>query len=266
MLNNLHQYENLQQYFDDYYKAKYYKKTEETLFLALKSYANKQKQKLRLLDSGCGIGYFSKRVLEHLPEDVEKIVGLDIEEWIDKDLFKNKKFEFIKADATTTNSKLKSSSFDVIVSNDILEHVENDSAYLRECSRLIKKNGILILMTPNLERFTQLLSAIFSKKVLEFPKTTAIELVNGKEIHHIHLREYNKSQLQEKIVKEFPFSLWVPLFVGIKVPWFNFVGSYNLKINKLPFLATHANHFFVICSKNSQIVNTLSSVIFSNKS
>lgn len=262
MSQNLQQYPNLQQYLNAYYSSKYSKRIEEITFSIIKLYANIQKRKLRILDSGCGIGYFSKRILEQLPENIEKIIGIDIEEWIDKTLFNNKKFEFIKTDASITGNKLKSSLFDVIVSNDVIEHIENDSEYIRECSRLIKDDGIFILITPNIKRFTQLLLALFSKKVLEFPKTTGIELVNGKEIHHVHLREYSKNNLQEEISKEFPFTLWIPFFVGVKVPLLTFVGSYNLKINRLPFLANHTNHFFVVCSKKSQVINDLSSSMY----
>lgn len=259
---NLQQYPNLQQYLNAYYSSKYSKRIEKIAFSIIKLHANKQKKRLRILDSGCGIGYFSKSILECLPEEIEKVVGIDIEEWVDKMLLKNKKFKFIKTDASNTNRQLKSSSFDVVISNDVIEHIENDSDYIKECSRLIKDDGIFILITPNVERFTQLLLAIFSKKAFEFPKTTGIELVNGKEIHHVHLREYTKNHLQEKVRKEFPFILWIPFFVGIKVPLLAFIGSYNLKINRLPFLANYTNHFFVVCSKNSQVINALSSSIY----
>ncbi|QQG44102.1 MAG: class I SAM-dependent methyltransferase [Candidatus Roizmanbacteria bacterium] len=260
MTQNLQQYPDLLQYLNIYYNNRYTKRIEKIVFSILRKHAKKLKKKLSILDSGCGVGYFSKRVLEQLPKEVKKIVGIDIEEWVDKTLFKNNKFEFIKADATSTKKKFHSSIFDIIVSNDVMEHVENDSEYIKECSRLIKDNGIFILITPNIERFTQLLLSIFSKKIMKFPKTTGVELVNGKEIHHVHLREYNKINLQKIINKYFPFSLWIPFFVGIKIPGLNFVGSYHLKINRLPFLEKHTNHFLVVCSKNLPIISKLKTI------
>jgi len=40
-------------------------------------------------------------------------------------------------------------SFDVIRACDIIEHLENIWHFFRECSRILKSNGILVLSTPN---------------------------------------------------------------------------------------------------------------------
>lgn len=44
---------------------------------------------------------------------------------------------------------LRDSSFDVIVSFEVFEHLENAAAYLAECRRVLRPGGRLLLSTPN---------------------------------------------------------------------------------------------------------------------
>ncbi len=43
----------------------------------------------------------------------------------------------------------KDQIFDTVIAGDIIEHLENPSKFLRECNRVLKKEGLLILSTPN---------------------------------------------------------------------------------------------------------------------
>jgi len=47
-----------------------------------------------------------------------------------------------------TKSQLKSNSFDLILCTEVVEHNINSSLMLSEIARLLKKDGILILSTP----------------------------------------------------------------------------------------------------------------------
>ena len=40
--------------------------------------------------------------------------------------------------------------FDAIFAGEIIEHMTDDMFFLAECKRILKKNGILLLTTPNL--------------------------------------------------------------------------------------------------------------------
>lgn len=40
-------------------------------------------------------------------------------------------------------------SFDALTSIEVIEHLENPYHFLRECARILKPNGVLILSTPN---------------------------------------------------------------------------------------------------------------------
>ncbi|MBI3032862.1 methyltransferase domain-containing protein [Candidatus Woesearchaeota archaeon] len=43
----------------------------------------------------------------------------------------------------------KDNTFDTVVAGEILEHLENPFAFLRECKRVVKKGGRVIITTPN---------------------------------------------------------------------------------------------------------------------
>lgn len=43
---------------------------------------------------------------------------------------------------------LKSESFSNIVALDVIEHVEDGDAFLKECNRLLVKDGVLVIQAP----------------------------------------------------------------------------------------------------------------------
>lgn len=98
----------------------------------------------KFLEVGCGLGYFSNKASRL----GAKVSGIDIGPKlvaINKKLTPNGKFMVSSA------SKLpfKDESFDVVLSTEVIEHVENQKAALKEMSRVLKKNGILVITTPN---------------------------------------------------------------------------------------------------------------------
>lgn len=48
-----------------------------------------------------------------------------------------------------TNSDLPDESFDLVVSVEVLEHVEEDDLFVKEVSRVLKKSGVFLMTTPN---------------------------------------------------------------------------------------------------------------------
>ena len=94
---------------------------------------------VRILDAGCGIGNLSKRLLENGFKD---IIALDIENEL------KIKIPFIEADL---NKKLVfEEKFDVIICQEVIEHLENPRHLLREFKKILRKEGIIIITTPNI--------------------------------------------------------------------------------------------------------------------
>lgn len=97
-----------------------------------------------LLDAGCSWGYYARSY----QDKAEKVFGIDPNN------------EFIKvaqkryANITFINSLLEntpfiSKFFDVIILNDVIEHVRNEMGCLNEIFRILKPSGILIITTPH---------------------------------------------------------------------------------------------------------------------
>jgi SAM-dependent methyltransferase len=103
--------------------------------------AGERAQGLVLVD-GCGVGMY----LHHLGEYTERIVGLDIE------------FERLQEAQQGTDRVVNARGealpfpaecYDLVLSHEVLEHVEDDRAAVREIVRSLKPGGRLVLFCPN---------------------------------------------------------------------------------------------------------------------
>lgn len=89
--------------------------------------------KLRVLDYGCGFRPYEHLLLEYSSE----YIGADLESNPLADV------KFQPGDKLL----LEDNSFDLIISSQVLEHVEDIESYMNECYRLLKKDGHLFLST-----------------------------------------------------------------------------------------------------------------------
>lgn len=55
----------------------------------------------------------------------------------------------VVGDAKNIREILKEEKFDTVVAGEILEHLENPIKFLQDCYKLLNKNGLLIISTPN---------------------------------------------------------------------------------------------------------------------
>ncbi len=87
------------------------------------------------LDVGCREGIQSKL----LEKKGYRVISIDIEK------------DYDKCRIVDVNKKLpfKNKSFDLIWCSEVIEHLDNPEKSVREFKRILKKNGDLILTTPN---------------------------------------------------------------------------------------------------------------------
>lgn len=100
----------------------------------------------KILDIGCGEGTRLAYLLNNNKE--KEGYGIDISETAILLAKKNYPYlKFIKSDIESI--PFKSNTFDLCYSAYVLEHLDNPEKLLREVKRLLKSNGLLVLIAPN---------------------------------------------------------------------------------------------------------------------
>ena len=98
--------------------------------------------KRNILENGCGVGMY----VEHLSASGGTVIGLE--------------YDFERAVEARINSRhilnaageflpLPSSSFDLILSHEVIEHVQDDRAAITEMIRALKPGGRAVIFSPN---------------------------------------------------------------------------------------------------------------------
>jgi len=107
-----------------------------------KSYA---KDKI-VLDIGCGDGYGTA----HLSSVAKHAIGVDISnEAIERAKSKYQKHNLVYEVMDCCSLAYPSEKFDLVCSFEVIEHVEDCDQYLLEMRRVLKKNAISVISTPN---------------------------------------------------------------------------------------------------------------------
>ena len=127
---------------------------------------NKPLNKVRILDIGCGGGLLS----EPMHRLGAVVTGIDASE---------KNIQVAKLHAKKNNLDIKyfcsspenfqnKNKFDVILNMEIIEHVENVEIFLKACSKLLEKNGIMFVATLNKTLKSYLFAIIGAEYILKW--------------------------------------------------------------------------------------------------
>lgn len=116
-----------------------------------------------MLDIGCNNGDFT---LELSAVSSCEPYGMDIDpELVDMNLKKG--IKSLCADANH-NFPYNDDFFDIIVSNQVMEHVNNTDNFLREIHRILKPSGYAIISTPNISSIHNLGMLMLGKQPFSF--------------------------------------------------------------------------------------------------
>jgi SAM-dependent methyltransferase len=96
----------------------------------------------RILDIGCGVGSFVRRLREFSPS----IVGFDVDR--DRVVEGGKEVPDL-ALAVGEHLPYADNTFDVVLLHEVLEHVTDDEATLRETQRVLTPGGKAVIFCPN---------------------------------------------------------------------------------------------------------------------
>jgi SAM-dependent methyltransferase len=100
---------------------------------------------MNILDNACGSGYGSN----YLSGFAGKVTGIDISEAaisICKNDYHKDNLSFYRMDGAKLS--FVDNCFDAVISQDTLEHVEADGAFISEIHRVLKPGGKLVIFTP----------------------------------------------------------------------------------------------------------------------
>lgn len=111
-------------------------------------------KKMHLLDVGCGNGWSSFL----LAEKAKTVTAIDIHD----DKFEppfSQNLSYKKSSATQMS--FADNSFDIVTTHECLEHVTDPQKALREFDRVLKPNGYIVVVGPNLFSLIQSIRGLF---------------------------------------------------------------------------------------------------------
>ncbi|HXF44427.1 MAG TPA: class I SAM-dependent methyltransferase [Candidatus Paceibacterota bacterium] len=130
----------------------------KNLFRSLKPYLKDIKQG-KVLDVGCAYGF----MLQKFPSSLEKF-GVDISEHAIAEAKKRLPDATLKVAGAEDVLPFPENFFDIVICNDVIEHLENPRVALENILKVLKKDGILYLNTPNFNWLRKKLFAYADKR------------------------------------------------------------------------------------------------------
>lgn len=105
----------------------------------------------RILDFACGSGYGTQLIAKNKHREVKEVVGIDHDPQsihYAKGRYYHPKTTYVVADVVGKGLYDRLGTFDVVVSFETIEHVEDYELFMRNIHDLLVPGGTLILSTP----------------------------------------------------------------------------------------------------------------------
>jgi len=185
-------------------------------------------------DCGCGNGFHTSVMKKYC----SKVIGGDFDNRLDS------KYE-INFRKIGINSCGRENEFEVVTAFDVIEHVEDDQAFLTELVRIAKPGGEIIIGTPNRNRLSNKIISLFKGKII-YPYKVGYHFESGGDI--LHLREYTEKDLENlaKKIENAEIIKTYSSFLGLYVPK---IGPIGIKSADIKFLKAYCQHLFLVLRK-----------------
>lgn len=197
----------------------------------------------KILDIGCGLGH----LLSRLGKDFGTY-GIDINPWaIKKAKLVSPQSHFFCLPAEKID-QLKGKKFEVVVMRHLVEHLKNPTSVFDKVAHLLKKDGFIILATPNPES----LSAKFMKdKWIGYKDSTHISLKPPE--FWLKLLEENGFSIKVKTTDGFwaaPYVQIIPTLVQKTL--FGFLGGIQA-ISGIIFLPVNWGESLIVVAQKGKV-------------
>lgn len=120
--------------------------------LARYAFARRYVESKRVLDAGCGTGYGSAELLLCAAQVVGIDVAADAIEYA-RASYPLANLRFVEASCTSI--PFPAESFDVLVGFEVIEHLADYRGFLDECARVLTREGLFIVSSPNKRYYAQ---------------------------------------------------------------------------------------------------------------
>lgn len=112
-----------------------------------------------VLDVGCAYGF----MLQKFSDSFQKF-GVDVSEYAINEARKRLPTSEFEVGNIEDELPFKKEFFDIVLMNDVVEHLENPKAALENIWKTLKKGGILYITTPNLNPIRRIMFGYADKK------------------------------------------------------------------------------------------------------
>lgn len=182
--------------------------------------------------------YFRNKILQHVSQD-KKYTLLDVGcsqldfgdantsiESFGIDINDSKVYDaahFKKCNLDKETLPFSNEFFDIVIAGEILEHVKRPFEFIEEISRVLKKEGLLLLSTPNPQYYLEILKELFGSKTIDdwehLNLFSRIHLTNYAQKNHLKLINVKRYKFWIPFIKLMVLSEWTP-------PLFNYQNIY----------------------------------------
>jgi len=143
----------------------------------------KEHMKGRILDVGCSSGKLHEALY------VDGMYGLDLNPSKIK-----KNFHIGNAQ----NMPFEDSFFDTVIASELIEHLESPRKFIKECKRILKSDGILLIATPNVDSFYNTITGKYHhewhKHLFDMNSITIMLKEEGFRITFMKIAEFDEMQ------------------------------------------------------------------------
>ena len=180
-----------------------------------------------VLDAACGEGYGTYL----LSQKASMVMGIDIDPTtVDsaRERYQKENIQFVTGSIGFL--PFEDHTFDIVVSFETIEHVEEElqNAFMNEIIRVLKRDGVLIMSTPNRAVYT--------------------DLVHGENMHHV--KEFYAEEYGSFLTRYFKCATFY--YQSPQVGYFITSGLGNRSVQTEKMTAEESRYIIAICSNTTE--------------